>query len=231
MANIFHKSDYRISGSKLLKELLKIRPNQCECCKLTRWLNQPIKLEVHHIDGDNTNNNLENLQLLCPNCHSYTDSWCKNKSKAIVTDEQLIEALKNSISIHQALLKVGLSTAGINYEKAKNLIIKHGISLAIPESGKYTKSLEIYYCPDCGKQVSVEGVRCPECAHKRMRKIERPSRDELKQRIRIESFLAIARSYNNEISDNAIRKWCDTYNLPRTKKEINSYTDEEWNLI
>ena len=64
-----------------------------------------------------------------------------------------------------------------------------------------------------------------------MRKIERPSRDELKQRIRIESFLAIARSYNNEISDNAIRKWCDAYNLPRTKKEINSYTDEEWNLI
>ena len=144
MENIFQKGNYRISGSKLLKELLKLRPQQCECCKLTEWLNQPIKLEVHHIDGDNTNNVLENLQLLCPNCHSYTDSWCKTKPKIQVTDEQLIEALKSSQSIHQALLKVGLSTAGANYDKAKILINKHGLSLAIPNNGQYTNKFNIY---------------------------------------------------------------------------------------
>ena len=62
-------------------------------------------------------------------------------------------------------------------------------------------------------------------------KVERPSREELKQLIREESFLGIARLYDNKISDNAIRKWCDAYNLPRTKKEIKSYTDEEWASI
>ena len=47
--------------------------------------------------------------------------------------------------------------------------------------------------------------------------------------IRVEAFTSIAKRFG--VSDNAIRKWCDKYNLPRTKKEINSYTDEEWNNI
>jgi predicted HNH restriction endonuclease len=38
-------------------------------------LGNPIPLELHHIDGDKTNNTLENFQLLCPNCHALTDSY------------------------------------------------------------------------------------------------------------------------------------------------------------
>jgi len=231
MENIFRKMEYRVSGNKLIGELLKIKPHQCECCKNTTWLGQPIKLEVHHIDGDNTNNVLDNLQLLCPNCHSYTDSWCKNKPKAQVTDEQLIEALQSSQSIHQALIQVGLSTAGANYDKAKALINKYGISLAVPESGIYTKKVQHYYCPDCGAEVTVPNARCRTCTNLNLRKIERPTREELKQLIRKNSFLAITRIYDDKITDNGIRKWCDAYNLPRTKKEINSYSDEEWELI
>ena len=47
--------------------------------------------------------------------------------------------------------------------------------------------------------------------------------------IRKMSFLSIGRKY--DVSDNAIRKWCDQYSLPRTKKEINSYSEEEWEKI
>lgn len=231
MENIFQKGNYRISGSKLLKELLKLRPQQCECCKLTEWLNKPIKLEVHHIDGDNTNNVLENLQLLCPNCHSYTDSWCKNKPKAQVSDEQLINAIQSSESIHQALLKVGLSTTGVNYDKAKKLIEKHGLSLLVPPEGQYTNKLTKYYCPDCGVEITKGAKRCLSCASLAQQKMERPSRDELKQLIRTKSFLAITRMYNNKITDNGIRKWCDAYGLPHTKKEIKLYSDEEWASI
>ncbi len=60
--------------------LIKKRGWQCECCKLTIWMDQPITLELHHIDGDRTNNQEDNLQLLCPNCHSFTDNW-RNRSK------------------------------------------------------------------------------------------------------------------------------------------------------
>lgn len=65
---------------KLLKEGYK--EYRCEKCGLNEWLGQPIALEVHHIDGDRTNNTIENFQLLCPNCHAQTDSYRgKNSAK------------------------------------------------------------------------------------------------------------------------------------------------------
>lgn len=87
------------------------------------------------------------------------------------------------------------------------------------------------YCFNCGAIIGSKAQYCPKCANQLRQKVERPTREELKQLIRNESFLGIARLYNNIITDNAVRKWCDTYNLPRTKKEINSYTDEEWAAI
>lgn len=57
-------------------------PNQCSKCKLTDWLGEPITLHLDHISGDNTDNRLENLRLLCPNCHSQTPTYCgRNKGK------------------------------------------------------------------------------------------------------------------------------------------------------
>ena len=47
----------------------------CSRCNLTEWLGQLIPLELEHIDGDNSNNSLENLCLLCPNCHALTPTY------------------------------------------------------------------------------------------------------------------------------------------------------------
>jgi 5-methylcytosine-specific restriction endonuclease McrA len=63
----------------LKKHLIIERGHKCEKCGNTEWFGQPIALEVHHIDGDRTNNSLENLQLLCPNCHATTPNWRKQK--------------------------------------------------------------------------------------------------------------------------------------------------------
>jgi 5-methylcytosine-specific restriction endonuclease McrA len=54
----------------------------CELCNTSEWLGSPITLEIHHIDGNNKNNELKNLQILCPNCHSQTDNYrAKNIKK------------------------------------------------------------------------------------------------------------------------------------------------------
>lgn len=86
------------------------------------------------------------------------------------------------------------------------------------------------YCVDCGIEISQSAIRCHSCAAIKtgqlQRKVERPSREELKSQIRSKPFLEIGRNYN--VSDNAVRKWCDTYNLPKTKKEISKYNDIEW---
>jgi hypothetical protein len=52
------------------KRLLELRGNQCQGCGLSEWMERPIPLELHHIDGDTDNNSQENLVLLCPNCHA-----------------------------------------------------------------------------------------------------------------------------------------------------------------
>ena len=65
--------------TRLLEEGYK--EHRCECCGLVTWLDKPIPLELHHKDGDRTNNTLENFQLLCPNCHAFTDSYRGKNSR------------------------------------------------------------------------------------------------------------------------------------------------------
>lgn len=70
--------DYKRIG-RLKPHLIKERGHKCEKCQLTDWMGKPIPLELHHKDGNVTNNNLENLELICCNCHSQTDTWRKQK--------------------------------------------------------------------------------------------------------------------------------------------------------
>ena len=68
-------STYRTSliRPRLIKEGLK--EHKCEICGNTTWQGKEIPLELHHINGVNTDNRIENLQLLCPNCHPLTDTF------------------------------------------------------------------------------------------------------------------------------------------------------------
>ena len=60
--------------------LFKQRGYFCEICAVSEWVEKKITLEIHHIDGDSKNNDVKNLQILCPNCHSQTDNFrSKNK--------------------------------------------------------------------------------------------------------------------------------------------------------
>ena len=66
-----------IQSNKVRKKLLEegYKTHKCECCDLTEWMGKPIPLELHHKDGDRNNNTIENYELLCPNCHAFTDSY------------------------------------------------------------------------------------------------------------------------------------------------------------
>jgi len=58
---------------RLIKAGLK--ENRCEECGITEWRGRPLNMELHHVNGDGEDNRLENLQLLCGNCHAQTDNW------------------------------------------------------------------------------------------------------------------------------------------------------------
>ena len=59
--------------NRMLKEGILI--NVCSECGISEWNGKSISLELDHIDGVRTNHKLENLRLLCPNCHSQTDTY------------------------------------------------------------------------------------------------------------------------------------------------------------
>lgn len=85
------KSDiqtYLIKGSKVSTSKLKeklflsgLKENKCEKCGVNFWNGEKLICQLHHINGDHTDNRLENLQILCPNCHSQTDSYCGSANK------------------------------------------------------------------------------------------------------------------------------------------------------
>ena len=84
LSEILVKNSTFTHASYLLKKLVKagLKEYKCEICGITEWTGKPIVLQVHHKDGDNKNNELENIEIVCPNCHSQTDTYAgKNNCK------------------------------------------------------------------------------------------------------------------------------------------------------
>lgn len=63
---------------RLISEGLK--EHKCECCGITEWNGEPTPIELDHIDGNRYNNTIDNLRILCPNCHAQTDTY-RGKNK------------------------------------------------------------------------------------------------------------------------------------------------------
>jgi DNA-binding transcriptional ArsR family regulator len=57
-----------------------LKDDRCEECGLTEWLGQPLSMALHHVNGDGDYNRLENVILLCPNCHSQTPNFARKRS-------------------------------------------------------------------------------------------------------------------------------------------------------
>ena len=109
---------------KFLKEnnLLEYK---CNRCNISQWQNELLTLELDHIDGCNSNNELDNLRYLCPNCHSLTPTWRGrniNTGKPKVSDSEILEVYAITGNIRQTLLVLGLAAKGGNYERVKKLL-------------------------------------------------------------------------------------------------------------
>jgi Zn finger protein HypA/HybF involved in hydrogenase expression len=76
------KEDSVVQSFKLKGRLISegLKEHKCECCGITEWNGKPAPIELDHINGDHHDNRLENLRILCPNCHAQTDTY-RGKNK------------------------------------------------------------------------------------------------------------------------------------------------------
>jgi len=66
------------SSGHLRRRLIRagLKESRCEICGLDTWRGEPLPLALDHINGEPTDNRLENLRIVCPNCHALTETWC-----------------------------------------------------------------------------------------------------------------------------------------------------------
>lgn len=155
-------------------------------------------------------------------------SGTQNREDKLTNEEvlQICNLLKNTnLTQKEIASKFNVCEDTITKINCGNTRIQKDLKYPIRKLVRHEKK----YCIDCGTEIYFNATRCNKCNHKLQRVSERPSRKELKQLIRTLPFTQIGKMYN--VTDNSIRKWCISENLPTTKKDINSYSDEEWESI
>lgn len=166
-------------------------------------------MELHHINGDHNDNRLENLQLLCPNCHSCTDTYRgKNIDRSAQKETSEVESRKFEETL-ASNVDGNLELSQKNY-----ILLEESV-----ETRRERPKARIYgYCAYCGAIINRKDQKycSQECAHNAISK--RPDvltlLDDFKE---LKSFLQVSKKYG--VSDNAVRKWCKLYHILDKVKE------------
>lgn len=189
--------------------LIKVCGNQCNICGYHKTNSA---LEFHHINAE------EKLYGISSNgtCHDLEKDLAEIKKCILVCANCHRE-------IHDKLFS--------EEELYKYKVYNEDIANQLRENKGQLQNKKMYFCSNCGKEItrySKSGL-CEDCYKKQSRIVERPDRDTLKHLIRTVPFTKIGEQYG--VSDKAITKWCKTENLPSRKKDINNFTDEQWELV
>lgn len=142
---------------------------------------------------------------------------------------EIIEVLKNSKESSEKIgERFGVSGRTIRAINTGEQSFQEGISYPVRDK-LFSLNVSFSECEICGKITKNKKYCSQECSHIAQQKASKPTRKELKKLIRTTSFIELGRRYN--VSDNAIRKWCKSYNLPFKTKDIKRISDEDWDKI
>lgn len=182
--------EYCFKGSRIKSHTLKlklirdgVKEVKCEKCGITEWQGKEVPIELDHIDGNKYNNELLNLQILCPNCHSL-----KTREQPRLKYKDHKDLIKNFKDI---FIEKEITSTITKKERVKHFKNK----CKICSSDTNNKVFCSYNCMYISNGGNI------------------PSKEELINKIEVlgNNFSALGREFN--VSDNAIRKWFRKYNL------------------
>lgn len=178
----------KIASNSLKRKLLKLGLMEYRCiiCGISEYNNEYLSLHLDHVDGNSENNAFDNLRLLCPNCHSQTDTFAGRNKKTAKNNS--CQYCKNPIFNNRRFCKnCILEKRHLYYEGAKK-----------------RTTAEHNRC-SCGKEISSNASTCKSCVP-RETKITWPSEEEMAKLIWAKSTVQIARDLG--VSDKAVEKFC-----------------------
>ena len=160
----------------------------CNRCGGDQWLGKPMPLELEHKNGHCWDHRVENLEILCPNCHSFTDTY-RGRNRSGKGIERKCSNCGDNVSLH--------SKSGLCHPCCLKFFRKTGLA----------RKIFNVCCSRCGAKImsrSKSGL-CLSCAGYKNRRVVRPYLCDLLKEVEDTSCLAVGRKYG--VSDNAIRKW------------------------
>lgn len=197
-------NDIKNFRQRLKERAVYVLGGKCQCCGYDKCIQA---LDFHHLNPSEKDFNFND---------NSNRSWKTTREEI----KKCILVCSNCHrEIHYGLIDNNLLVSSFNEDRAKE----------IDDLVDKIKHRQIYYCRYCGKEVTRGNNICSECSHFMSRKIERPSREEFKNLIRNNSFVSIGKMFG--VSDSAIRKWCDSYKLPRKVSDIKKISDKDWENI
>jgi len=204
------KKNTNYNSTRIRNRLISegIKEHKCENCKNTEWLNKPIPLQLHHINGVRSDNTIENLSLLCPNCHVLTDNFGSKNAK-----KKRVQPLKNILTTKKYINKENLRSwflIGNTYQEVSEI---NNINIGTLRRWVKEENLQDEILKLLNKK-----------------KLETIKNDKeyniLKTNlIKCGSFLSTGKIMG--LSDNGVRKKCKKYLLPTNKNELKIWIEKQ----
>ncbi len=193
---LVENSPYKNGGGSLKRKLLKhnLIKDECTKCGLgNEWQKKPITLHLDHINGIPNDNRLENLRVLCPNCHSQTETFGgKNVKKKKVKNKKKYKYYMcneiNSTAYKHMCINCYKTTPRKDINNKKKQI---------------HKNKKINLCK-CGNNKNYRAKQCEPCYRKSCEKIQWLPYEELKKLVEETSYSEAGRRLG--VSNNAIKK-------------------------
>lgn len=260
--NRHHKSleevmieDSNYSSLSLKKRLIKegVLDYKCVWCGNEGiWNEKEVTLQMDHINGNRSDQRLDNLRILCPTCHSYTATFRGRNMKInrtvenIEKEEIIIDFSQESVfeTINTKCNKCGDETKNdhlfcsdceikvikeyvekVNSEKSKK------VKKVVKDDTKQTRrSKRKKFCVGCKKPISSQNKNfCIDCYNNHKAKSVPLKNELIDTLIKYNfNFTKIGNFY--QVSDNTVRKWCKKYNMPIKKKELQEFIEKHQDI-